>query len=228
MNLSTKRVIFILIALIGILIIVIGILQDDNLPKTIFISIGGTILGASLSNFFSLIGMNIFEILSNTKELPNIDKGKVLDTFRKKYYCYYITKDKNNPHWRLYIEDYSKFVSDNYLLCNFKMKSDTGVIFEYDALGLLTKKRLITISKAKLGTEESVVYFFPNFGREYSERSVGLGVFESWDKTDMIAPMIISKSPIEGYKKIGRINNKELEDKLKIIVENELPEIVLS
>lgn len=227
MKIKIKKVIFILLSLIGMLILIIGIYQSDIQLKTILISFGGSIFGASLSNFFSLLGFNIYDVLNNSSNMPNINKGKKLNTFRKKYFCYYKTKYADGIHWRMYIVDYSNFFSNNYLLAKIEMKDDEGNKKLYKSIGLLVENRLITIAKPIHGGENSTIYFFPNFGKEYSDKSVGIGIFENWSNEEMVSTMIMSKKSIEGYKKIGKINNPKLENHLQAIIDEETSKMTI-
>ena len=226
MKFNTKKIIFILLAIIGVTVLTIGVLVTNIEIKTICIAIGGSLLGASLSNYFSLVGVNIYDIISNSKPIPLIDSGENIDPFRKKYYCYYLTRVKNQKQWQMYIMDLSRLSSKNYLEGNIRIKDAKNKSFEYDTIGLISGKRLVVIYKARYGNESPIIYTFPEFGKDYSDKAVGVGFFEDWQSNEMIAPMIISKSPINDNKKTGIIQDEALKGRLVELASQVYPEII--
>jgi len=62
MSIRNKKIVLTLLSIIGLLLIPIVIYQSEILWKTLFVSMGSSVFGASLSNLFSLVGNNIIDI----------------------------------------------------------------------------------------------------------------------------------------------------------------------
>ena len=182
--------------------------------------------GAGISNIIAILGINITELLSKKINIPLIDEGKYLDTIRRKYYGYFVTKKDGIVHWRHAQEDFSHFESNNYVKSVKYNKDDLGNEIKYEAIGFVSKKRFVRIVIPSQGSTYSIVHIFNDFNNEYSDMSIGFGIFEDWDGNTNISPMILSKQPINNWKKIGRVTSKELEKKLWQIVENKLPPLL--
>lgn len=220
-----KKNLLILLGIIGLLLVIIGITLKNDVYKTIFISVGGAILGASLSDYLANSGYSLYEVLQNSFNIPFIKTGKDLDVLKHKFYFYHLTKEKGTILWFLKIEDYSSNFSNSYIISlnnTFKYKK---VKLSYNTLGFLLQDRFIRMKFANSGAERPIICIFNEDLSDYNDIYVGYGVFENYDGNDMFAPIIMSKNPLSGIKKEGFISSDKYPELVKILKEK-LPEMV--
>lgn len=222
---KNRKLVLMMLAIISILLILLGIFINNELTKTILIAIGGSILGASISDYLANTGYSIYEVLNNSAVIPFLKNGKDINILRRKFYIYYITKENDQIQWRLIIENYNNNFSNTYLISLNNLLKDDKSRIAYNTIGLLFESRYIMISNANSGTEKPGIYIFNKSISEYCNTYVGYGVFENWDGIDMYAPIIMSKEPISGIVKTGLISSEHFPI-LNQIVKRDIPDMI--
>ncbi len=228
MTLRTKRIVLSLLLIIALLFIIIGVLREDITSKTIFISLGGAIMGASFSNLFNSFGFNIMEFLARKIELPVVSSGTTIEPLRKKYYTYFISVKDQKAHWRHTQEDYRNYYSGNYLYTQKSNKDDDGSQIYYESIIFAIKNRALRLVAPHKIEGPAVLCIFNNFISEYNSIKVGIGVWESWDGEDIVGPIIMSTKPIQKWTTNGSVRDKNVVRELDQIVNKSIPRMIFN
>lgn len=214
---------YVLLAIAGTALIGLGIVKADNLFGNLCLSLGGVMLGTSITMIIESLRLkeqdeNIIEIIKNsiTSKISS-DEDSIKD-FRKKFYCYYNTEGEDGIiFWNHLLLDFSRFNGIGKLESKVEILNSSGesFIYFYEGIRRNSGEPLVLFDRSENGNEPASVHVFPKI-RDYLNKHFGYSYLETWNGKSMLGKIILSESVLFGIEKTGRIAQekvgKELDD----------------
>lgn len=195
------------LCVIGIILIVLpeaateGRLVDQ---KSVYQTIGGVFVGSAVTLFmsiFSTVGLanRVSLILrQGTNDVSN-KESKYIENHHRKYYYYYRTSIGKQVFWRCLLLDFTHGYGAVRLIQRVALKNQDGQ-FEYYKVEALTRfgRLLLMFYPEERTVEPSMVSVF-----NVNDKTPYAGVkhLMTWDRTNLIAPCLVSTLPVAGWSK---------------------------
>jgi len=191
-----QKYLFVLI-LIAFVLLVAGI-NSDNI---MFSTIGGALLGSSISSWLGRIDIKKIEedtltILNNSLRTKVTSEESLLNYYRQKWYWYYVTKYNDTYEWRHFVLDLSKRNAIGSISCDIEMTSVSNQAITYVFEGCARDNRFMIFCKAEGSSEPVAIQLFPFMGESFRAHHAGICIMKTWDGDDALTSTIISNSPI--------------------------------
>ena len=204
-----------LTAAFGAVLILCGIYIKVNLtvpgfwPELLLAS-GGAVLGTGLSSLYSYA--EIFDVWGHVREaiakssssrLLSVDQH--LTGCRARWHHYYVTLENGHFVWSHDVIDFTGSDSAGVLTAQSSFIGRGGSSVRSKADACVMDGRLIMTIKDQLHDEPTDVCVYPFFQKPGRIKS-GVEFRESIDLRHIMAPAIMSESPINGFTAIGRVD----------------------
>lgn len=206
-----------------------------------FISISSALIGASFGGLLTRLSNKASHVKHEQRVLSYLDAMKDLvspgltsepdfiNSFRKKYYLYHVTRKRKKFVWVCSNLDFSKKITPNKLQCKIKIQRDEDSPLEYSCEGFIRNSRLVIVRSAVQSSEPPGIYIFPMFSDEYRESKTGFLVHVTYDSEHSLSATLISAKKLHNSESNFNVPESDFEILNNIWKENkELIKYILS
>ncbi|MEM7048302.1 MAG: hypothetical protein AAF604_01525 [Acidobacteriota bacterium] len=197
---SSRLFVALLVALAVAGLALIGWGTDSEIP--VLTSLGGALLGTSIASLLGVASRydlteRVTSLLEETQRPSFTSDNAKLKDHRRKLHRYHASKQNGSFIWQYDILDFTSSKDPGRLRTDVTIGHARGANKTYAVEGGFRDRRFVSFQKATIGDEETSVGVYPDLGKSFLDKHVGLVFKETWDGTPMLAPSIISNEPIE-------------------------------
>jgi hypothetical protein len=197
-------------------------LGTNAIASGVLISLGGGVLGAAIEDLLSRQDeLDVLEHITRTAEASlrqialkgssSMDELRAvlreslvseirspdvtLEPFRRDWHHYHVTQSERELRWMYSIFPAASTRAINALTFKLELRDEQGELHSYDAEMFTRRDRLYVIYTQHAGTESSSTELFPQPG-QYQRTLAGIGQRATWDRPELVAPVLMSKQPL--------------------------------
>ncbi len=187
------------------------LLWGTSIDAIALVALGGAWIGTSLTLLIGHVTNSDFrpEVLRllSKVHVPGLwcEQSEV-DQHRAKFHHYCVTEIRDKLVWRYCPVDFSDSQTAGRLTATAKEPDKDKKQKAYRVQAGFFDDRMITLDKAEKGTEPVMVHVYPYFEHEFEGIHCGLVFKLTYDETRIVAPCIMSRTPIVACKKSGPVS----------------------
>lgn len=201
-----QSVLFVIISLaLSIALIVAGFqFRDGSLYGSVLGALGAGALGACigilLSGFLDAAPLTqVRRLIQDSLDSEIYSSDERISEYRNRWHSYIYTVVNGEGVWRYRVIDFSDSHVPRKLLADFETPRPFGSgKIKYRIEGFLIGNRLLFVQKAKIGTEQPVIYLFPSAGEFFKEYHSGYNLLTTYEERglEIMGPSLLSQRPL--------------------------------
>jgi hypothetical protein len=181
---------------------------NDSGHQALQLAAGGTLLGAAASQFTSMfINDDLVAYLTKSLSSSFLSKPTDLEGTRERFHHYHITEVASFV-WRHALLDFRACREVSRLTARVAYIGKDDCKAYYRVEGGLRDDRLVLFYQAEKRKEPTVVEIYPYFAEGIEKHICGICITKSWESSDIISRCILSRKPINGWKRDGNVDEE--------------------
>lgn len=217
-----------IVLIVGVLLVALGITYQaatsnnarqstvfDQIVFGILIAVGGGVIGASINTlvvrrFEMDVLSEVREIVSRSLNACFLSEDREINRFRQLWHHYYVTQIDGNVCWWYEKYSFTRNLTIGSLSQQSTLRDSSGNAHVYLTEVGVRGNRLILFSTQQDGSESAAVEVFP-MPRGFQNIHTGIAVLETWDASQILGKVILSKIPLVEDIPEGRVHGDHTE-----------------